>query len=550
MKAPNESMIQFSNKLKTNFKSRISGHWFIPAALAAIVFLLIGNIYTYYPDGWDQTEYSFNIRNNYLPHGPYLVHFLLGKILSLIWQPSESLSVISLLAGSFNIFVFYKISEAFIKKTYEDNRNMLFPTVASMLLGGSSLYLLNGGSQEVYMLQLFFVLASIYFIYVERNLILAGLLCGLAYGTHNGAVFLLPAMLYLIWATSENRKGMIKDEFTFLTCAFAAVALVYSYFIATIAITGDEIANWSGTKFSDFNGYLGGIAPRPSFEKLIDLKLNILNLVKNINQFDYKILGYSNFIKYPFYLGILVLAFKQIKVFIFLTLYSFFYFYYEAIVGNLDTGLYVVFLIGVIAVSIAYLIDFLRRHSKFSLIILPIFFIIGLAPGYLVFKERVHAVSSYLFLRHFGPMEVSVIWANSILPEHSILVTSPHSSLLPYYITRIKHLNWKYMQSRRSGGLYTPVTASYEIGEEKLISLVRNGYKLYSLADRDALLKGYNSKNEKDINWNKFNFVPAKIQPSLDQALTLLDVPAKHKSKIESEIKVINIKLYEVSLIE
>ena len=106
------------------------------------------------------------------------------------------------------------------------------------------------------------------------------------------------------------------------------------------------------------------------------------------------------------------------------------------------------------------------------------------------------------------------------------------------------------MQSRRSGGLYTPVTASYQIGTEKLISMFRNRYKLYSLADRETLLKSYNPNNEKDINWNKFNFVLAKIQPDLEQALPLLDVPSKHRPKIENEIKVINIKLYEVTLIE
>lgn len=521
----------------------------MPITLAVIEFLAIWNIYTYYPDGWDQSEYSFNIRNNYLPHGPYLAHFLLGKFLSLVWQPSESLSIISLLAGSLNIFLFYKINEAIIKKTYEGELNILFPAVASVLLGGSSLYLLNGGSQEVYILQFFFVLASIYFVYVASNLVVAGLLFGLAYATHNATIFLLPSLLYLIWIASAGRGNRIRDGLVFLAGGIVSAVLIYSYFIATIAINGDDVAPWSGTKFGDFLGYLGGIAPALSFEKLIDLKLNLFNLIKIQYQFDYHILGYSDFIKYPFYAGLLILAFKNLKILFFFLLYAFFYFYYESIAGNLDTGLYVVYLLGVIAVSIAFFVDFARRKCNYCFVIFLVFIPVVMVPGYVIYKERVKAVNEYLYLRHFGATQLSVIWANQYLPERSILVTGPPvTPQFPYYITRIRHLNWKYMQSRRSGGLYTPVTASYHISNQKLVSFLRNGYKLYSLVDRETLLHDENPNKDKDIDWNNFDFTLSVIQPDLDQTLTLLDVPAAHKTGIANEIKVLNSKLYEVTL--
>ena len=78
--------------------------------LILILFPLLFHNFSYFPNGWDQIEYSWVISSNYLPHSPYIAYIFIGKIFNLFFDAPIALSIISVISGLCSICLFYVIN--------------------------------------------------------------------------------------------------------------------------------------------------------------------------------------------------------------------------------------------------------------------------------------------------------------------------------------------------------------------------------------------------------------------------------------------------------
>ena len=160
-------------------------HRWLLAVLALVLPVLI-RFWTPYPDNWDAAEYSWCLRKSYLPHSPYLVFFLAGRLLHLFWTPPVALALLSAFAGIGALVLFYEILWRRLRR--------VFPAaLATLLLGVSGVFVREATHQEVYALQTTWLLLAL--LLSTSRPAWSGVVFGVAMATHSSSLFVAPALL-------------------------------------------------------------------------------------------------------------------------------------------------------------------------------------------------------------------------------------------------------------------------------------------------------------------------------------------------------------------
>ena len=122
---------------------------FFRFALCGIILLcliLSGHFFETFPNGWAQAEYAWAIDDNFLPHSPYFLYYLLGELFSIVFAAPVALTLLSLTSA-----IVALVTMALLCRNL--NGASLASEVAALcaaaLMGGAFLFVRQSATQEV-----------------------------------------------------------------------------------------------------------------------------------------------------------------------------------------------------------------------------------------------------------------------------------------------------------------------------------------------------------------------------------------------------------------
>ena len=202
---------------------------------------------------WDACEYVWAIEGRYLPHSPYLVHHVLGRLLATMLPTGLALSLISFVAGSASIPL---LGAIVLRLT----RNATAAVASAALLAATPVHAWYSGVQEIYVLQGALGLAALLLAVSagSRRDLAAGLAFGVAFAAHNGTAFLVPAFaLALLRSPIGDAARPAWRTGRAFAAALGMVGVVYG-------LVGVGFLLREGTAgLAPFAEYVRGIAPLP-----------------------------------------------------------------------------------------------------------------------------------------------------------------------------------------------------------------------------------------------------------------------------------------------
>jgi hypothetical protein len=298
-------------------------------------------IFQSFPEGWDQAEYCWSIKSSFLPHSPYILYFLIGRLMLLVGiDPSLGLSILAFSCGCGMLLIFNRWI-----KIYLPNATLALPILAS-----SYLFIRFSSFQEIYVVQLFLVWTTI--LLNIKNPYWGGVSYGFSLSLHNSSIFFLPLLTYV---NLKNNKFIFKWFLGFIPTIIIFIAILLYYY---------SFSDYFST--TNFFKYLRGIAP-----SINPKHFNPLFILSSISVFFINIIN-NNFGISVFYfilipIGIigLIKSSSSYKWFVFW--YVIPYISYEILLGwNLDIGIYLVFLIPILSILVASGIEFIAEYLNLN----------------------------------------------------------------------------------------------------------------------------------------------------------------------------------------
>jgi hypothetical protein len=146
-----------------------------------------------FPNGWDQAEYAWCVKDGFLPHSAYVLYFFAGRLFALGLPPAIALSTLSMVSGFAALALFHALLQRFRAPASA-------ALAATLLLGISSVFVRQVSTQEVYAFELAWLLACAVVLAGESRfrIELSAVLYGCAVAAHNASGFALPALLVLL----------------------------------------------------------------------------------------------------------------------------------------------------------------------------------------------------------------------------------------------------------------------------------------------------------------------------------------------------------------
>jgi hypothetical protein len=134
-----------------------------------------------FPNGWDPTEYAWCVRDQRLPHTPYIAYLLAGRAFGMFFEAPLALSLLSLSAGMAALVLLYAIR-------LQEGAGRIGALSAVALLASAHLFIRQSSTQEVYALQTAAILAAVLTAghRSPRIQALSGLIFGTAIAVHQG----------------------------------------------------------------------------------------------------------------------------------------------------------------------------------------------------------------------------------------------------------------------------------------------------------------------------------------------------------------------------
>ena len=191
----------------------------------------------------------------------YPLYTLLGKLAVMLF-PGEVIfrcNLLSLVITSVSACFLYLLIIKVLPKSY-----LIKPTAASisLFMAFSPVFWSQGTANEVYCVTLLADLIAILFFVSYINLsktkyLLAGFyIWGLSFGSHMSTVFLLPAIIYMIY-TTDGFKGLFKTRY-YYALFFLLIALS-AYIYLPIRSSFEPFLNWSNpTGFEGIINHISG----------------------------------------------------------------------------------------------------------------------------------------------------------------------------------------------------------------------------------------------------------------------------------------------------
>jgi len=414
---------------------------YLPIVIVSVVYLLlVARFFEYFPNGWDQTESAWAIQQDFLPHSPYILYFIIGKLFHLIIQdPAISLSMMSALCGGLALCFYY-----FSLKFLLINSPQEFPApgpvwvagLAALFLGTNYLFIRQASTQEPYTAQFFFIFLSLWLLLKPTyiRILLSGLTFGCAFAVHNGSLFLIPAFLYLAFSLSRQMK-IRRGLMTWILAAGSVAVFFFGvmYVLLPLRPGTNQLINTLM--------YARGLEPGISLQSisgLVFLKKSSVALLERLFSMNVPHIrrpppslptGFVWFTGILAMIGAILSWRRNRRMVIFWLLYCLPYMGYEVSTGGTpDSGVYLVFVLPAVtsfsSIGIASLINLPIRVSHQVKIVngISLFLVlIFLLPSSLLFFKHWQDVENDL-LEHYSPMVLAEIATSSSLPENAILI--------------------------------------------------------------------------------------------------------------------------------
>jgi len=534
----------------------------IPVCLSPILF----NYFESFPNGWDQTEYTCCIQYDYLPHSPYIGHFLMGKAFNTFLNPAAALSAISLLSGLASLVLLYFLNLGLLKRccptqTLDRPNTRALLLLPVILLGFSYPFIRQSTTQELYVFQTMLLLLSLNLLFIKSKArwILSGLVYGYAISTHTASILILPAIIYTLKLANRERWG--RALVGWLSAA-AGAAVVFLGIIYLLIPLGEEDGS-----FGRYLHYLMGIHPGISLEQLSAPAFWHESLTGLFNRLMNDSLIHSRQPEAvsPLCLSIphmllaavgLVVSWRQRRRFsIFWLLYLTPYLAFEILLGkNLDYGLYIPFILIPLFTFISIPLMFINRRdgSHYSpKLLLPIYLMITillLTPSIAFIRSHWNDARDDA-INHFSPTTLAAKWVSNNLPDNAVVIQSSwewNALILPYYANR-RSILWKLQpEARRAYGIlkgrvkYMPLNeASFEVlSTETLKRLILHKIPVYAF-EADP----FSFSDPEMIDRAAFQFEPW-TEVELKPLLAGLPLPASAKEELKGQ----RAKLFRMSL--
>jgi len=463
-------------------------------AVLCLYLVLVCHYFERVPHGWDQAEYALCVKASYLPHSPYLLYFVAGKLLHLLFAPPVALSVLSALSGVAALCLFYgsvvRVSAGAAGSAGRPDRGLA--TAATALLGLAFAFVRQAATQEVYVFQTALVLLSLFVLLGGGRwaVVWSGVAFGCAVGAHNSSLFLLPAMVVAAAGVSRGRRARA------LVLWLAAVVLVCGLWAAAVWLLVP--APGDGSRVGYVLGYLRGISPRvahPAARAPGFLAYSVRDLWHRLFSLD---VAMSRLPRASSPLGLSVLhllaAAAGVVLWVreggwrgaFWGLYPLPFLGYEVVLGrNLDYGLYVPFVLPPLCVLAALGVRWvggLRRGGTWVSAALVVLLLLPSAVlhwrhwGSVVRDEAAH----------YSPTTLAAIWMARHLPENAVVI-QPKGELGPnlvayYWASQHAYCTRDESILFQSRGRFTPLnqTAFVPLTTDRLEGLIAAGRPVYA----------------------------------------------------------------------
>jgi hypothetical protein len=488
------------------FLTRVRPHVCLFLLLLAL-FPLLFHFFEWFPNGWDQAEYSWCLRSNYLPHSPYILFILLGRFLYLFADAPVALAILSLLSGVGSVIMLYYVSYRSLSLSYPQ-RLLPAPAVSSFaatIAGGSYLFVRQSTSQEAYPLLTCLLLLAVALAIspLHHRDALAGVGFGCAVAAHNAAVYVMPAVLCAV--VFSQPKGRLR-RFTVWSVAAGMTGAFFGLIIFTLLPARAGESQWH-----ELASYLRGISPglsptawtRPGFwarslEGLY-VRLTALDIPSSRMPMATSALGFGPLHGIASAAGFVILLGRGSPLGWFCVLWAAPYLAFEVALGrNVDYGVYLPFVLPPIAVLSGVMVAWFPGPSAsgsrwlLAAITRGVLCCMLLWPSARLMARHWNDPTEDA-ITHFSPTTLAAIWASDNLPRNAIII-QPRSernvNVLPYYSNR-QHLirygsNLKMFDSL---GPYTRMNSkSYQtVTTSMLAAVIRSGRPVYAF-ERDPMM--------------------------------------------------------------
>jgi hypothetical protein len=486
--------------------TRLRPHGGLPVIFLALIPLLI-HFFEWFPNGWDQTEYSWCLRSSYLPHSPYILYILLGRFFYLFADAPVALATLSLLSGLGSVGLLYYVSyrSLLLGPSKPPLPARTVSLVVATVAGGSYLFVRQSTSQEVYPLLTFLLLVAVALPLssLRHKDALAGVGFGCAVAAHNAAIYVMPAVLCAVIfsePTARFRRVAVWSVAAGMTGAFFGMVI----FILLPARAGES--HWH-----EFVSYLRGISPglsaaawtRPAFWSRslegLYVRLTSLYIPSSRTAMATSPLGFGPLHVVAAAAGFLILQGRGSPLGWFCVLWAAPYLAFEVALGrNVDYGVYLPFVLPPLALLSAVTVAWLpwppasRSRWPLAAITRIVLCSMLLWPSARLLGRHWNDPTEDA-VTHFSPTTLAAIWASDNLPRNAVII-QPRSernvNILPYYSDR-QHLI-RYGSTLRmfnSLGPYTRMNSrSYRtVTLSMLAAMIRGGRPVYAF-ERDPLM--------------------------------------------------------------
>ena len=329
----------------------------------------------------------------------------------------------------------------------------LCATLAMLLFGANYLFVRQASTEEVYILQLFFVLLATFFLLDRKHSLtgLGGVAFGCAVATHYGSLFLVPSMVCLVLiAAAWRKRRYFKPLLLWTASAMMTIGVFYAaiYFLLPKPPGGDS---WSG-----YTTYLRGIARGVEPSRVADpafLAESFAGLVQRLTSAEIPHghgacatmplgITWVHFVVAIF--GAIVMWRIDWKFVVFWLLWSLPYLGYEILLGDTpDFGVYAVFLLPALTTFVAFAVAWsyekvavlLAGRTAVAASLLLAAGCLLLAPSFIHFLERWNDVTEDA-IEHYSAQRLAAAAAAEVLPADAIVIQPTeewNANLLPYY---------------------------------------------------------------------------------------------------------------------
>ena len=192
-------------------------------ALSLLALSWIVPLLDWFPNGWDQTGYALVASGPYLPHSPYIAHTLASRLLAGVLSAPLALAWLSTLSALASMALLH----GSVRRLAGGDSGRIAGLAAAGVFGGTFLVVRQAATQEVYLFQTAWLLASLFAALGSgtRRIEWAGLAFGMAIAVHTSSLLAAFGPLLLLARSARSGRERIGGLFRFAAAAVVPVAV-------------------------------------------------------------------------------------------------------------------------------------------------------------------------------------------------------------------------------------------------------------------------------------------------------------------------------------